>query len=83
MHVLTFPRKDHFAYHIMHSLSNPLGHPLSHSLIHLFNTFSPPFFSQRHTASYTMLARVEAEFYLWFLNILVYAGENTIPQQTY
>jgi len=27
-----------------------------------------------YTAAYTMLARVEAEFYLWFLNILVYAG---------
>ena len=35
----------------------------------LLNMINAPY-----TASYTMLARVEAEFYIWFLNILVYAG---------
>ena len=35
----------------------------------LLNMINAPY-----TASYTMLARVEAEFYILFLNILVYAG---------
>jgi hypothetical protein len=35
----------------------------------LLNMINAPY-----VASYTMLARVEAEFYLWFLNLLVYAG---------